>query len=182
MHNLRGIDVTLPRHQLVVVTGLSGSGKSSLIFDTLYAEGQRRYVESLSSYARQFLQRMPKPEVDDIRGLSPAMAIDQHHLSRNPRSTVGTTTEIYDYFRLLFARCGHTLDPQSGEEVKAYRTDDLLKELRELYTQSGHKAQELLVLCPLAALEASHKDRDGFTMYLNELLQRGYTRLWSEGN
>lgn len=182
MHNLRGIDVTLPRHQLVVVTGLSGSGKSSLIFDTLYAEGQRRYVESLSSYARQFLQRMPKPEVDDIRGLSPAMAIDQHHLSRNPRSTVGTTTEIYDYFRLLFARCGHTLDPQSGDEVKAYRTEDLLKELRELYTQSGHKAQELLVLCPLTALEAGHKDRDGFTMYLNELLQRGYTRLWSEGN
>ena len=181
MHNLRGIDVILPRHQLVVVTGLSGSGKSSLIFDTLYAEGQRRYVESLSSYARQFLQRMPKPEVDDIRGLSPAMAIDQHHLSRNPRSTVGTTTEIYDYFRLLFARCGHTLDPQSGEEVRAYNTEDLLKELRQKRLETAEAGAELLVLCPLPAVEQARHDHHGLQAYLEELLQRGYTRLWSEG-
>ena len=181
MHNLRGIDVVLPRHQLVVVTGLSGSGKSSLIFDTLYAEGQRRYVESLSSYARQFLQRMPKPEVDDIRGLSPAMAIDQHHLSRNPRSTVGTTTEIYDYFRLLFARCGHTLDPQSGEEVRAYNTEDLLKELRQKRLETAEAGAELLVLCPLPAVEQARHDHPGLQAYLEELLQRGYTRLWSEG-
>ncbi|MCE2840574.1 MAG: hypothetical protein LW729_04225, partial [Bacteroidetes bacterium] len=181
MHNLRGIDVVLPRHQLVVVTGLSGSGKSSLIFDTLYAEGQRRYVESLSSYARQFLQRMPKPEVDDIRGLSPAMAIDQHHLSRNPRSTVGTTTEIYDYFRLLFARCGHTLDPQSGEEVRAYNTEDLLKELRQKRLETTEAGAELLVLCPLPAVEQARHDHPGLQAYLEELLQRGYTRLWSEG-
>ncbi|MDG1399330.1 MAG: excinuclease ABC subunit UvrA, partial [Candidatus Binatia bacterium] len=105
-HNLAGVDLTIPRNQLVVVTGLSGSGKSSLAFDTIYAEGQRRYVESLSAYARQFLEQMQKPDVDSIDGLSPAISIEQKTTSRNPRSTVGTVTEIYDYLRLLFARVG----------------------------------------------------------------------------
>lgn len=105
-HNLRNIDVSIPRDQLVVITGLSGSGKSSLAFDTIYAEGQRRYVESLSSYARQFLGQMDKPDLDSIDGLSPAVSIDQKTTSKNPRSTVGTVTEIYDYLRLLFARVG----------------------------------------------------------------------------
>ena len=105
-HNLKNVSLTIPRNKLVVVTGLSGSGKSSLAFDTLYAEGQRRYVESLSAYARQFLGQMDKPDVDEIRGLSPAISIDQKTTSKNPRSTVGTVTEIYDYMRLLFARAG----------------------------------------------------------------------------
>src|SRR6187402_3941857 len=115
-HNLKNIDVDLPRDKLIVITGLSGSGKSSLAFDTLYAEGQRRYVESLSSYARQFIGRMDKPEVEYIKGISPAIAIEQKVNVRNPRSTVGTTTEIYDYLKLLFARIGKTFSPVSGKE------------------------------------------------------------------
>src|SRR6478672_11763314 len=118
IHNLKNLDVAIPRNQLVVITGLSGSGKSSLAFDTLFAEGQRMYVESLSSYARQFLGRMEKPDVDYIRGVSPAIAIEQKVNTRNPRSTVGTTTEIYDYLKLLFARVGKTISPVSGKEVK----------------------------------------------------------------
>ncbi|MEE1436501.1 MAG: excinuclease ABC subunit UvrA, partial [Collinsella sp.] len=113
-HNLRDIDVSIPRDQLVVITGLSGSGKSSLAFDTIYAEGQRRYVESLSSYARQFLGQMDKPDLDSIDGLSPAVSIDQKTTSKNPRSTVGTVTEIYDYLRLLFARVGTPHCPECG--------------------------------------------------------------------
>src|SRR5581483_4797800 len=116
-HNLKNISLEMPRDQLVVITGVSGSGKSSLAFDTLYAEGQRRYVESLSSYARQFLGLMEKPDVDSIEGLSPAVAIQQKSGSRNPRSTVGTTTEIYDYFRLLFARVGIPHCPQCGRTI-----------------------------------------------------------------
>lgn len=126
VNNLKNIDVTIPRNSLVVVTGLSGSGKSSLAFDTLYAEGQRRYVESLSAYARQFLGRMHKPECDYIKGLPPAIAIEQKVSSRNPRSTVGTSTEIYDYLRLLFARVGHTISPVSGEEVKRHTPEDVV--------------------------------------------------------
>jgi len=118
VNNLKGVDVELPRNKFIVVTGLSGSGKSSLAFDTLYAEGQRRYVESLSAYARQFLGRMHKPECDFIKGLPPAIAIEQKVNTRNPRSTVGTSTEIYDYMRLLFGRVGHTFSPVSGQEVK----------------------------------------------------------------
>ena len=114
LHNLKNIDVVIPRNKLVVITGLSGSGKSTLAFDTLYAEGQRRYVESLSSYARQFLGRINKPEVDYIKGISPAIAIEQKVNSRNPRSTVGTSTEIYDYLKLLYARVGKTYSPISG--------------------------------------------------------------------
>ena len=117
-HNLKNVDVTIPRNQLVVVTGVSGSGKSSLTIDTLYAEGQRRYVESLSSYARQFLTRLDKPDVDYIRGISPAIALDQKVTTRTTRSTVGSLTEIYDYMRLLFARVGTTYSPISGRAVK----------------------------------------------------------------
>ena len=117
VNNLKNIDVEIPHNKFVVVTGLSGSGKTSLVFDTIYAEGQRRYIESLSSYARQFLERINKPDVDSITGLAPSMAIEVKTASRNPRSTVGTTTEIYDYLRLLFARVGKTHSPVSGNEV-----------------------------------------------------------------
>ena len=119
-HNLKNINLCLPRNKLIVFTGLSGSGKSSLAFDTIYAEGQRRYVESLSSYARQFLGRMSKPEVDYIKGIPPAIAIEQRVNTRNPRSTVGTSTEIYEYIKLLYARIGKTYSPISGELVKKH--------------------------------------------------------------
>ena len=125
LHNLKNIDVVIPRNQLVVITGLSGSGKSSLAFDTLYAEGQRRYVESLSSYARQFLGRLDKPKVDYIKGIAPAIAIEQKVNSTNPRSTVGTTTEISDYLKLLFARIGKTYSPISNREVKKHSVSDV---------------------------------------------------------
>src|SRR5438105_11031363 len=125
-HNLKNVTLSIPRDKLVVFTGLSGSGKSSLAFDTLYAEGQRRYVESLSSYARQFLGRMDKPDVDYILGISPAVAIEQKVNTRNPRSTVGTSTEIYDYLKLLFARIGRTYSPVSGQEVKRDTVTDVI--------------------------------------------------------
>src|SRR5688572_14533606 len=131
-HNLKNIDVAIPRNKMVVVTGLSGSGKSSLAFDTLYAEGQRRYVESLSSYARQFLGRLEKPQVDYIKGISPAIAIEQKVISRNPRSTVGTITEIYDYFKLLFARIGKTYSPVSGRQVKRNTVTDVVNHINSL--------------------------------------------------
>ena len=127
VNNLKSIDVDIPRSKLVVITGLSGSGKSSLAFDTLYAEGQRRYVESLSSYARQFLGRMSKPECDFIKGIPPAIAIEQKVISRNPRSTVGTSTEIYEYLRLLYARIGKTYSPISGMEVRKHNMNDIVK-------------------------------------------------------
>ena len=127
VNNLKNIDVEIPRGRLVVITGLSGSGKSSLAFDTLYAEGQRRYVESLSSYARQFLGRMSKPECDYIKGIPPAIAIEQKVNSRNPRSTVGTSTEIYEYLRLLYARIGRTFSPVSGQEVKKHSVEDIVQ-------------------------------------------------------
>lgn len=126
VNNLKNIDVEIPGNKFIVVTGLSGSGKSSLAFDTLYAEGQRRYVESLSAYARQFMGKLDKPECDWIKGLPPAIAIEQKVVSRNPRSTVGTSTEIYDYLRLLFARIGHTISPVNGQEVKKHTTEDVL--------------------------------------------------------
>ena len=129
VHNLKNIDVEIPRDQLVVITGLSGSGKSTLAFDTLYAEGQRRYVESLSAYARQFLEQMERPEVESIEGLSPAIAIDQRSMTRNPRSTVGTVTEIYDYLRLLFARIGEPFCPQCGHPISSRTLQQIMEVL-----------------------------------------------------
>ena len=125
VHNLKNIDLNIRLNQFVVITGVSGSGKSSLAFDTLYAEGQRRYVESLSSYARQFLGRLNKPECDYIKGIPPAVAIEQKVNTSNPRSTVGTSTELYDYIKLLYARIGKTYSPVSGEEVKRHSVDDI---------------------------------------------------------
>ena len=130
VHNLKNVDVAIPRNKLVVITGLSGSGKSSLAFDTLYAEGQRRYVESLSSYARQFLGRLDKPKVEYIKGIAPAIAIEQKVNTTNARSTVGTSTEIYDYIKLLFARIGRTYSPISGQEVKKNTVTDVVTEVK----------------------------------------------------
>lgn len=169
IHNLKNITLAIPRNRFVVFTGLSGSGKSSLAFDTLYAEGQRRYVESLSAYARQFLGRMSKPEVDQIIGISPAIAIQQKVNSRNPRSTVGTSTEIYEYIKLLFARIGKTYSPESGKLVKRDSVDDVVNWLMSL--QSGTKAT---VQCPLIL----KYDRD-LTTQLKILLQQGFTRVMS---
>src|SRR5210317_370628 len=132
VNNLKNLSVAIPRDRLVVITGLSGSGKSSLAFDTLFAEGQRMYVESLSSYARQFLGRMEKPEVDYIKGVSPAISIEQRVNTRNPRSTVGTSTEIYDYLKLLFARIGRTLSPVSGKEVRRDTVSDVTRFITQL--------------------------------------------------
>ena len=131
-HNLKNIDLDIPREELVVLTGLSGSGKSSLAFDTIYAEGQRRYMESLSSYARQFLGQMEKPDVESIEGLPPAISIDQKSTNRNPRSTVGTVTEIYDYFRLLYARVGIPHCPKCGKEIKKQTVDQMVDQIMEL--------------------------------------------------
>ena len=131
-HNLKNVDVDIPRDQLVIMTGLSGSGKSSLAFDTIYAEGQRRYVESLSAYARQFLEMMQKPDVDQIDGLSPAISIEQKTTSRNPRSTVGTVTEIYDYLRLLFARVGIPYSPATGLPIESQTVSQMVDRVMEL--------------------------------------------------
>ena len=130
-HNLKNIDITLPRDSLIVMTGVSGSGKSSLAFDTIYAEGQRRYVESLSAYARQFLEMMQKPDVDSIEGLSPAISIEQKTTSRNPRSTVGTVTEIYDYMRLLFARIGVPYSPETGLPIESQTVSQMVDRILE---------------------------------------------------
>lgn len=167
LHNLKNIDVVIPRNKLVVITGLSGSGKSSLAFDTLYAEGQRRYVESLSSYARQFLGRLNKPKVDYIKGIAPAIAIEQKVNSTNPRSTVGTTTEIYDYLKLLFARIGKTYSPISGELVKKHTTADVLN-----LVKSFEEGEKLLLLAPISLEEGRT-----MTDKLKVLQQQGYARV-----
>ncbi len=169
VNNLKNLSVAIPRNQLVVITGLSGSGKSSLAFDTLFAEGQRKYVESLSSYARQFLGRMEKPEVDYIKGVSPAIAIEQKVNTRNPRSTVGTTTEIYDYLKLLFARIGKTISPKSGKVVSRDSVSSVTDWI------FGFGENKVIVSCPLH-LKA---DRN-FEEELNILLSKGYTRLLSK--
>ncbi|AUC81311.1 excinuclease ABC subunit UvrA [Lacinutrix sp. Bg11-31] len=171
LHNLKNIDVVIPRNKLVVITGLSGSGKSSLAFDTLYAEGQRRYVESLSSYARQFLGRLNKPKVDYIKGIAPAIAIEQKVNSTNPRSTVGTTTEIYDYFKLLFARIGKTISPVSGLEVKKDSVTDVLN-----YIKSIAQGEKLLLLAPIH-LEEGREMNDK----LKALNAQGYARIKANG-
>lgn len=167
LHNLKNIDVVIPRRKLVVITGLSGSGKSSLAFDTLYAEGQRRYVESLSSYARQFLGRLNKPKVDYIKGIAPAIAIEQKVNSTNPRSTVGTTTEIYDYLKLLFARVGRTYSPISGQEVKKDTVTDVINYIKGLALN-----EKLLLLAPVV-LEEGRELQDK----LNALNAQGYARI-----
>ena len=172
VNNLKNISVKIPRNHFVVIAGVSGSGKSSLAFDTLYAEGQRRYVESLSSYARQFLGRMNKPECDFIRGIPPAIAIEQKVISRNPRSTVGTTTETYEYLRLLFARIGHTFSPVSGEELKKHSTEDIVQQM--LQYQKGTK---FVVLAPIHIPEGRTLERQ-----LKAYLQEGYARLFTNGN
>jgi len=171
VHNLKNVTVTIPRNKLVVVTGVSGSGKSSLTIDTLFAEGQRRYAESLSAYARQFMQRMNKPDVDYIKGLCPAIAIEQKVITRTPRSTVGSMTEIYDYLRLLYARAGKTISPVSGREVKKDDVADVLKAIDDC--KEGDK---ILIL----AAFKNHANRDN-KEELNILLQKGFSRLYSKG-
>jgi excinuclease ABC subunit A len=171
-NNLKNISLELPKNKLIVVTGVSGSGKSSITMDTLFAEGQRRYVESLSSYARQFLMRMKKPEVDYIKGICPAIAIEQKVSTSNARSTVGTLTEIYDYLRLLFARVGRTYSPVSGKEVKRHEVADVVD-----YIHSFEDAAKVQLFIPLPY---KYKDRQ-LHQELNLLLQKGYTRLWMDG-
>ncbi len=168
VNNLKNIDVKIPRNQFVVIAGVSGSGKSSLAFDTLYAEGQRRYVESLSSYARQFLGRMNKPECDFIRGIPPAIAIEQKVISRNPRSTVGTSTEIYEYLRLLFARIGHTYSPISGAEVKKHTTEDVVQQMLTF-----SKGTRFVVMAPIHLREGRTMEQQLKTYQLE-----GYARIY----
>ena len=172
VNNLKSVDVKIPRNQFVVIAGVSGSGKSSLAFDTLYAEGQRRYVESLSSYARQFLGRMNKPECDFIRGIPPAIAIEQKVISRNPRSTVGTTTEIYEYLRLLYARIGRTYSPISGEEVKKHSTEDIVQKVLEY-----SKGTRFVVMSPIRL-------QDGRTLeqQLKAYILEGYARIFVDND
>lgn len=168
VNNLKNVSLKIPRNQLIVITGVSGSGKSSLAFDTIYAEGQRRYVESLSSYARQYLGRMCKPECDMIKGLPPAIAIEQKVISRNPRSTVGTSTEIYEYMRLLFVRIGRTFSPISGNEVKVHTVEDVIK-----CTQQYSEGTKFALLAPLVINEGRSLE-----VQLNMELQQGYSRIF----
>ena len=168
VNNLKNINISIPRNKFVVIAGVSGSGKSSLAFDTLYAEGQRRYVESLSSYARQFLGRMSKPEYDFVKGLPPAIAIEQRVISRNPRSTVGTSTEIYEYLRLLFARIGKTFSPISGQEVKRHSTEDIIA-----CTHQFAEGTRFLILAPVHVAE-----NRTLAQQLEMYRQGGYQRLY----
>lgn len=170
-HNLRSVDISLPRDQLIVFTGLSGSGKSSLAFDTIFAEGQRRYVESLSAYARQFLGQMDKPDVDFIEGLSPAVSIDQKSTNRNPRSTVGTITEIYDYLRLLFSRAGTQHCPVCGERITAQTPQQIVDKLLELPEKTRFQ-----VLAPVV------RGRKGeYHELLADLQAKGFSRVRIDG-
>ena len=170
VHNLRNVFVKIPREKLTVVTGVSGSGKSSLTIDTLFAEGQRRYAESLSAYARQFLMRMDKPDVDHIAGLCPAIAIEQKVTTRTPRSTVGSMTEIYDYLRLLFARIGKTISPISGDEVKKQDVHDVVQ-----YMRAAKNGDKLYLLCKFKT-HANRKPQEE----LGILMQKGFSRLFNE--
>jgi len=176
VHNLKNITVEIPKNQLVVFTGISGSGKSSLAFDTIYAEGQRRYVESLAAYARQFLGVMDKPDVDSIEGLSPAISIDQKGASHNPRSTVGTVTEIYDFLRLLFARIGHPHCPICGREISHQSKEQIVEEIQKLVTSNKKKVTRILLLAPLI------RDRKGeFSQLFDDLRKRGILRVRVDG-
>src|SRR4051794_13568312 len=170
-HNLKNVDVEIPRDSLTVITGLSGSGKSSLAFDTIYAEGQRRYVESLSAYARQFLELMGKPDVDSIEGLSPAISIEQKTTSKNPRSTVGTVTEIHDYMRLLWARAGVPYSPATGQPIEAQTVSQMVDRVMAM-----PEGTRLLLLAPVV------RDRKGeYRKELAELQRRGFTRVKVDG-
>src|SRR5881397_946129 len=171
VHNLKNIDVDIPRNRLVVITGLSGSGKSSLAFDTIYAEGQRRYVESLSAYARQFLEQMEKPDVDLIDGLSPAISIEQKTTGSNPRSTVGTVTEIYDYLRLLFASIGVPHCPDCGKPISKQTPDQIVRHVRGL-----PEGERVMILAPIV------RGRKGeFKKQLQDLAKSGFVRARIDG-
>ncbi|MBI2315433.1 excinuclease ABC subunit UvrA, partial [Candidatus Daviesbacteria bacterium] len=175
-HNLKNIDLEIPKNQLVVLTGISGSGKSSLAFDTLYAEGQRRYVESLSSYARQFLGVMDKPDVDLIEGLSPAISIDQKGVSHNPRSTVGTTTEIYDYLRLLFARVGHPHCPVCGREVEKMSVEQIAEKVKSQNVKVKSSGNRIMILAPVV------KDRKGeYSALFEDFRKKGFSKVRIDG-
>src|SRR6516225_4316869 len=170
-HNLRNINLELPRNQLIVFTGVSGSGKSSLAFDTLYAEGQRRYIESLSSYARQFLGQMRKPDVDYLAGLSPSISIQQKTAGRNPRSTVGTITEIYDYLRVLFARIGQGHCPQCGRPITAQSREQIIARIQTLPAEARY-----LILAPvIRGQKGEYKD------LFEDMLRRGFVRARADG-
>ena len=171
-HNLKNIDVDIPRDEFVVLTGLSGSGKSSLAFDTIYAEGQRRYMESLSSYARQFLGQMEKPNVEKIEGLSPAISIDQKSTNRNPRSTVGTVTEIYDYFRLLYARIGVPHCPKCGKEIKKQTVDQMVDQIMELPERT-----KIQLLAPVVRGRKGEHQK-----FFEQAKRSGYVRVVVDGN
>ena len=175
-HNLKNVNLTLPREQLVVITGLSGSGKSSLAFDTIYAEGQRRYVESLSAYARQFLELMQKPDVDTIEGLSPAISIEQKTTSRNPRSTVGTITELYDHFRLLFARLGQPHCPDCRVPISTLTAQQIADRLFAEFAAEGEEGPPCTVYAPMV------RERKGeYRKELAELMKRGFQRVKIDG-
>ena len=171
-HNLKKLDIDIPRNEFVVLTGLSGSGKSSLAFDTIYAEGQRRYMESLSSYARQFLGQMEKPDVESIEGLSPAISIDQKSTNRNPRSTVGTVTEIYDYFRLLYARVGIPHCPKCGREIKKQTVDQMVDAIMKLPERA-----KIQLLAPVVRGKKGRHEK-----VLDHAKKSGYVRARIDGN
>ena len=175
-HNLQNVSLDIPRDKFVVITGLSGSGKSSLAFDTMYAEGQRRYVESLSSYARMFLGQMNKPDLDSIDGLSPAVSIDQKTTSKNPRSTVGTTTEIYDYLRLLFARVGIPHCPDCGRVIKAQTTDQVTDEIMALGNSDEQNPSKAIIMSPVVAGKKGE-----YTAFFEDLLKQGFMRVRIDG-
>src|SRR3989338_7767432 len=187
-HNLKNISVKMPRNKMVAITGLSGSGKSSLAFDTIFAEGQRRYVESLSSYARQFLTQLPKPDVDEITGLSPAISIDQKAASRNPRSTVATITEIYDYLRVLYARIGRPFSPISKKEIKKLSNQEIaqfvIKKVRDL-EETGSKKEIMGVTFndfPIHIFAPIVRGRKGeYYQMLYDLLGKGYNKVRIDG-
>ena len=172
VHNLKNIDIDLPRNKLCVITGLSGSGKSSLAFDTIFAEGQRRYIETFSAYARNFLGNIERPDVDKITGLSPVISIEQKTTNKNPRSTVGTTTEIYDFFRLLYARAGEAYSYQSGEKMVKYTEEQILELIRKEYT-----GRKIYILAPLIQNRKGH-----YKELFEQIRKKGYLNVRVDGD
>ncbi|MEI7802308.1 MAG: excinuclease ABC subunit UvrA, partial [Bacteroidota bacterium] len=171
VHNLKNIDISIPRNKLVVITGISGSGKSSLAFDTIYAEGQRRYMESFSAYARQFIGDMERPDVDKITGLSPVISIEQKTTSKNPRSTVGTVTEIYDFLRLLFARAAEAFSYSSGEKMQRFSEEQILEQVKKNFAE-----QKIIVLAPLVRGRKGH-----YRELFEQVRKQGYTKVRVDG-